>query len=332
MTRSLILGTVSLLGLSTAVSAEVPSVAADIPPVHSLVSIVMGDLGTPSLLVQPGASPHGYSLRPSEANALDQADAVFWIGEALEPWLEHSIASLASDAQVVELLEAEGTITLGFREGATFEAHSHNHGDHDEDHDHDHDEHGDHDHVSHDHADKDHEGHHHHGSDPHAWLDPENAKTWLGVIAQELSELDPENAATYAANAEAGQAEMDSLIAEISATLDPVQDARFIVFHDAYHYFESRFDMPASGSITVSDASAPSPARIEEIQKKVRQLGIRCAFSEPQFDPNLVDTVFQGTDAQAGVMDPLGADLTPGVDLYPQLLRNLGNSLVECLD
>ena len=119
MTRRLILGTVSLLGLSTAVNAEVPSVAADIPPVHSLVSIVMGDLGTPSLLVQPGASPHGYSLRPSEANALDQADAVFWIGEDLEPWLERSIASLASDAQVVELLEAEGTITLGFREGAT---------------------------------------------------------------------------------------------------------------------------------------------------------------------------------------------------------------------
>ena len=313
MTRRLILGTVSLLGLSTAANAEVPSVAADIPPVHSLVSIVMGDLGTPSLLVQPGASPHGYSLRPSEANALDQADAVFWIGEDLEPWLERSIASLASDAQVVELLEAEGTITLGFREGATFEAHSHDHGDHD-------------------HADNDHEGHHHHGSAPHAWLDPENAKTWLGVIAQELSELDPENAATYAANAEAGQAEMDSLIAQISATLDPVQDARFIVFHDAYHYFESRFDMPASGSITVSDASTPSPARIEEIQTKVRQLGIRCAFSEPQFNPNLVDTVFQGTDAKAGVMDPLGADLTPGADLYPQLLRNLGNSLAECLD
>ncbi|WP_261395813.1 zinc ABC transporter substrate-binding protein [Salipiger bermudensis] len=359
MRSSFFLGTVSALGLAGAAGADVPSVATDIPPVHSLVSIVMGDLGSPDLLVQPGASPHGYSLRPSEARALDQADAVFWIGEALVPWMAGSIEALASDARVVELIETDGTTELAFREGVTFEAHDHdheehaehddhNHDDHDheehaehddhdhDDHDHDdHAEHDDHDHEDHDHEDhaehEDHD-HDHHGNDPHAWLDPENGKVWLDVIAAELSALDPENAGTYAANAEAGKAELEALIGEITATLAPLRSENFVVFHDAYQYFETRFDIPAAGSITLADASDPSPARIEEIQGKVAELGVTCAFSEPQYDANLIATVFRGTDARTGVMDPLGTELTPGPDLYPQVLRNLATSLSDCLE
>ena len=114
--------------------------------------------------------------------------------------------------------------------------------------------------------------------------------------------------------------------------MDDVRDSNFIVFHDAYQYFENRFDFPAAGSITLSDASDPSPARIEEVHEKVHELGVTCAFSEPQFNANLIRTVFQGTEAKAGVMDPLGADLSPGVALYPQLLRNLASSLATCLE
>lgn len=366
MRSSFFLGTVSALGLAGAAGADVPSVATDIPPVHSLVSIVMGDLGSPDLLVQPGASPHGYSLRPSEARALDQADAVFWIGEALVPWMAGSIEALASDATVVALLETEGTTALPFREGVTFEGHGSDHDEahddhgHDEDHaeheDHDHDDHAEHDehahdehddddhaeHADHEHDHEDHEheahdqehddhGHDHDGNDPHAWLDPENGKVWLDVIAAELSGLDPENAGTYAANAEAGKAELEALIGEITATLAPLRSENFVVFHDAYQYFETRFDIPAAGSITLGDASDPSPARIEEIQGKVAELGVTCAFSEPQYDANLIATVFRGTDARTGVMDPLGTELTPGPDLYPQVLRNLATSLSDCL-
>jgi zinc transport system substrate-binding protein len=334
--------------------------------VHSLVAKVMDGVGTPDLLVQPGASPHGYSLRPSEAQALDNADIVFWIGEGLEPWLEGSLEALAGDAHKVELAEVEGAVELPFREGATFEAHSHDHGeDHDHDHaeehaegehdhDHDHDHDGDHAESDHDHdhdhdedhaeaeADHDHDhdhdaeeaghDHDHHGADPHAWLDPENARVWLTVIAEELAEHDPDNADAYRANAEAGREELATLIDEISAQLDPVRGKNFIVFHDAYQYFENRFEISAAGSISIGDASDPSPARIEEVQDKVTELGVSCAFSEPQFNPNLVQTVLRGTDASTGVMDPLGAELALGPDLYPQLLRNLSATLVECLD
>ncbi|WP_243627787.1 zinc ABC transporter substrate-binding protein [Rhodovulum sp. BSW8] len=332
MKNSLLLGAVSVLGLAGAANAEVPSVAADIPPVHSLVAIVMDGVGTPDLLVQPGASPHGYSLRPSEAEALDRADVVFWVGEALEPWLEGPLAALASDAITVELMESEGTTELPFREGVTFEKHSHAH-DHGEAHD-DHDEGEDHaedDHDGHDdgHAEHDHDGH---GHDPHAWLDPENARVWLDLIAATLSEVDPENAATYRANADAGRAQLEDMIGRIEADLDPIRGKNFVVFHDAYQYFETRFGLAATGSIKLGDATDPSPARIEEIHQKIKDLSVECVFSEPQFNPGLVKTVFRGTDAKIGVIDPLGADLTPGPDLYPDLMVNVAASLKDCLD
>ena len=341
MRRGLIFSTVIGFGLAGIARADAPAVVADIPPVHSLVAIIMDGVGSPDLLVQPGASPHGYSLRPSEARALNRAQAVFWIGEGLEPWLGNSIKALASGAQVVELMEVAGTTELEFREGATFEAHEHDHeGDDHEAHDHDGQEHDGHEdgHAEdgghdHDHAEVDGHDHdvEHHGHDPHAWLDPENARVWLDAIAAELSTLDPANAKVYQANAEKGKADLDSLIVEISGKLEPVRGSSFIVFHDAYQYFENRFDLPAAGSITLSDASAPSPARIAEIHEKVQELGVACVFSEPQFNPGLVQTVFQGTDAKAGVMDPLGIDLAPGAGLYPQLLRNLATSLSDCL-
>lgn len=350
--------------------ADAPNVAVDIAPVHSLVARVMEGVGTPDLIVQSGASPHEYSLRPSEAAALQEADLVFWLGEDLTPWMEDAVDTLAEDATVTTLLEADGTMLLEFREGALFEAHDHGdhegHSDHDDhgdeehaesDHDHDHakeeeashddhdhgheehaeGEHNDHDHEEHaegehdDHGHDDHAGHDHGAHDPHAWLSPRNASTWLNLIAGQLSAADPDNAGTYFANAAAARAEIEALSAEIAATLEPVRGGSFIVFHDAYQYFETDFDFPASGAISLGDASDPSPARIAEIQGRIRDEGVNCVLAEPQFNPGIVTVVLDGTDAATGVIDPLGAELETGPTLYPQLLRNMAATFAECL-
>jgi zinc transport system substrate-binding protein len=319
--------------------ADVPNVAVDITPVHSLVARVMAGVGEPTLIIAQGASPHEYSLRPSEAGALQEADLVFWIGPDLTPWLEDAIETLAGDATLIELMEAEGTTELPSRENALFEAHLHGEEDHAADHeDHDHDEHshdGDNDeHSEHaDHADEHaaHDGHDHGDHDPHAWLSPDNGAVWLNAIAAALSAADPENAGAYYSNAAAGRDELTSLRNEINGILDPVREERFIVFHDAYQYFEDAFDFPASGAISVSDATDPSPARIAEIQSLVADQNITCAMSEPQFDPGIVASVMDGSEVRTGIMDPLGSDLEPGADLYPQLLRNLATSLAGCL-
>ncbi|SOH93796.1 zinc transport system substrate-binding protein [Monaibacterium marinum] len=347
MSRTLLSLTLPASLLCTAAFADVPDVAADIAPVHSLVARVMDGVGTPSLIVQSGASPHEYSLRPSEARALQEADLVFWIGPDLTPWLDDAIGTLATNAAVTELLEADGTIELELREGALFEAHDHNshageeHDDHD-DHDDDHSDHDDHDDEHYDHDDHDdhedeHEGHddhagHDHGEhDPHAWLSVQNAATWLNVIAGQLSAADPENAGAYFANASTGRAELQALTDEVNAMLEPVRDGQFIVFHDAYQYFEVDFDLTAAGAISISDASDPSPARITEIRGRVADQGIDCVLAEPQFNPGLVATILDGTEAQTGILDPLGSDLEPGANLYPQMIRNLASALVGCM-
>ncbi len=344
----------SLLG-GTAM-AEAPNVAADLAPVHSLVARVMQGVGQPSLIVAPGASPHEYSLRPSEAAALQDADLVFWVSPDLTPWLDSAIETLAGGATVTELLEVDGTTELPFREGALFEVHAHantehadeDHGDHDHDHAHDakHDDHGhkdhdkhadtaghDHDaHPDHDaHADHAHEGHAHGEHDPHAWLSPDNGAVWLNAIAAQLSAADPDNAGAYFANAAAGRAELAVLSTQINDILDPVRGRNFIVFHDAYQYFEVAFDVPASGAISLSDASDPSPARIAEIQARVRDQNVTCVLSEPQYDPGIVAAVLDGSAANTGVLDPLGSDLAPGPDLYGNVLRNLATALAGCL-
>jgi zinc transport system substrate-binding protein len=310
--------------------ADTPQVAVDIAPVHSLVARVMDGVGTPDLIIQPGASPHEYSLRPSEAAALQNANLVFWIGPDLTPWLTDTIKTLAPDAAVTALMEVDGTIKLEFREGALFEAHAHEDDDDhvDEAHD-DHDEEARHD--DHDDDETGHEGHGQGAHDPHAWLSPQNAMTWLNVIAGQLSAADPDNAGAYFTNAAAGRTEMEALIGEVIATLDPVRDGQFLVFHDAYQYFEMDFDFPASGAISIGDASDPSPARIAEIQDRIAEQGIDCVLAEPQFNPGLVATVLDGTEAGTGMLDPLGSDLEPGPALYSQLIRNLSTALAGCM-
>jgi zinc transport system substrate-binding protein len=305
--------------------AEAPNVAVDIAPVHSLVARVMDGVGTPDLIIQSGASPHEYSLRPSEASSLQNADIVFWIGEDLTPWLEETIETLAPDAAVTALLESDGTKELEFRENALFEAHDHDDHAEEEGHD-DHDDHDDHD------EEEGHEGHDHGAHDPHAWLSPNNAANWLNVIAAQLSAADPENAGIYFANAAAGRAEIEVLMAEVNTTLDPVRGGQFVVFHDAYQYFETDFDFPASGAISIGDASDPSPARIAEIQARVADEGIECVLTEPQFNSGLVATVMDGSDANTGVIDPLGSELELGATLYPQLITNMATALVGCLE
>jgi zinc transport system substrate-binding protein len=362
MSRKLLSLSVSAMALAGAAQADAPRVATDIAPVHSLVARVMDGVGAPDLIIQKGASPHAYSLRPSEAGALQGAEIVFWIGPDLTPWMADAAETLAGDARIVTLLDLPETTRLEFREGALFEAHSHEgeHGHdheagHDDDHKHDHEHEAGHDHDEHKHehekAGHDHDHDHEHGhedhkhedqkhddhahahgaQDPHAWLSPANAAVWFDAIAATLSEADPENAATYAANASAGKAELGTLTGEIAQQLEPVKGKAFIVFHDAYQYFEDAFGLSAAGAISLSDATDPSPARIAEIQGRIRAEGIDCVLAEPQFNEAIVATVTEGTEVGTGVVDPLGSTLDLGPGFYPALIRDLAAQLAECL-
>ncbi len=306
MQKSLMLALVAALGWSSATLAEVPKVVASVKPIQALVAAVMGDLGTPALIVGGAASPHTYSLKPSDAQALQSADLVFWTGHGLELFLQDSISTLAPHASIVELSQSPGIELLKPRESGTFEPHQ----DGDE------------------HAGDAHEGEE---VDMHFFLDPQNAKAMVATIAQNLARADPEHAETYAANAARETADLDALIAETQANLAPIKDRPFVVFHDAYQYFERRFGLNVVGSITISPELTPGADRINEIREKLKTLDAACVFAEPQFDPRIVDVLTEGTTAKQGVLDPEGATLDEGPGLYRALIEGLVKRLRNCL-
>jgi zinc transport system substrate-binding protein len=346
LAKSVLLASSLLATSAFAARAEI-NVVASIKPVHSLVAAVMQGVDQPGLLVEGAGSPHTYAMKPSEAAMLEKADLVFWIGPEIETFLEKPLETLSPSARTVELLDAHGLVKLELREGGAFE--DHGHGDEDGHAEHRHAEHTDHDseHKQEEKADHDHDhdhGHdekeeradadHDHGHDEfdaHVWLDPVNAKVLVHEIEEALAEVDPANAATYEANAKAVMARLDALTAETAASLEPVKDKGFIVFHDAYQNFEHRFGLTALGAITVSPEIMPGAERVSELRAKVQGLDATCVFSEPQFEPKLVATITEGTSAKSGVLDPLGASLREGPDLYFNLIRDMAASFRDCL-
>ena len=358
--------------ITASAAADAPAAVASIQPIHSLLAGVMEGAGSPHLLVRGNASPHTWSLRPSQARMLQEADLVVWVGEDLESFLARPLRSLADDAYVLELSRAEGITLLPVREGGVWDGHAHHdehgegkdehahHDEHDEgkdehahhdEHDEGKDEHAHHDehdegkdeHAHHDEHDEDkhedahvhHEdGHEHHGGafDAHVWLDPANAEVIASAMAQALSQVDPGRAALYRANAEKVRARLRALDAELQETLAPIADRGFIVFHDAWSYFDTRYGLRAVGSVTVSPDRPPGAARLAEIRERLRDARAECVFAEPQFEPGLVRTLVAGTGAAVGVLDPLGAAIEDGPDLYFTLMRANAAALRECLD
>jgi zinc transport system substrate-binding protein len=254
-------------------------------------------------------------LKPSQASLLENANLIFWAGHELEAFLEKPVTTIGEKAKSIELIDTPDLRKLAPREGGAFEEHDpiHHHGEeHEEGHETDHDE-------------------HHEEVDLHFWLDPENAKVLTNRIAGTLIAADPENASRYEANARSTLSKLDALTSETSAMLAPFEGRGFIVFHDAYQYFETRFNLAATGSITTNPEVMPGAERVREIRDKVSRTKTECVFSEPQFTPKLIAVVTEGTDTRSGVLDPLGATLEDGPELYFNLIRNMARSIRDCL-
>jgi len=324
-----------LLIATSPVRAEI-KVVTTIKPLHSLIANVMDGVGEPSLIIDGSTSPHSFTLKPSHAKLLEEADLIFWVGEGMETFMERPLKSIVKNAEVLEFMEVESIEKLKFREESIFGNHDDHddHDDHDEDHeDHeDHDDHDDHDEDHDDHDDHDehaeHEGHNHGEFDSHIWLDPNNAKEMVHEIAHELGHIDPANKDKYEANAEITIQEIDELIDDVSKDIN--KDAKFVVFHDAYQYFEERFGLRAAGALTLNTDVLPGAKQIDEIQDVIKEKGINCIFSEPQFNPKIISTIADDMNIKTGVFDPLGSNIKSGKDLYFKLISNLGNELKGC--
>lgn len=302
----------ALLIAATTAPANAIEVVASVKPIHSLVAgVMLGTGNEPSLIVDGANSPHGFSMRPSDADGLSKADIVFWVGDTYEMFLVKTLPLVAGNAVSVPLIETDGVQTLPFRAGGLFEADAHEG-----------------EGLEKQEAEED-EGAGE-GVDPHIWLDPRISIQLVDRIAAELSAVDPVNAAVYTANAETMRNGISELEREISEQVSGL-DASFFVFHDAYHYFERRFDVTATGTFTINPSVAPGARRVSEIQQAIVDATGVCLFTEPQFSPALISTLVGDTGARTGVLDPLGADIADGPDLYFNLMRGIARSLKDCL-
>ena len=319
------------LSISSA-NADV-KVVTSIKPIHSLASYVMDGVGKPDVIVDGYNSPHGFSLKPSHAKMLENADLVIWVGEDLEAFLEKPLNTIAKKAKNIEVMDLKGIKKLEFREKNIFEGHDdHGHDEHKDEHkEHGHDEHKD-EHKEHghdEHKEKDaHEGHHHGEHDPHVWLDPMNAKVIIKEITKQLVQLDSKNSAAYKANSKKALADIDKLTKAIKKDLN--KDLRFVVFHDAYQYFEKRFNIQVLGALTVNTDVMPGAEQLSEIREVIEHEKVNCIFSEPQFNPSIIKSIAKDTKVKTGILDPLGAKLDKGKNLYFDLLNDMASSFKGC--
>ena len=318
----ILLSSISLFSFISYAEAE-PKVVTSIKPLHSLISYVMDGVGSPNLLVDGSSSPHTFQLKPSHATMLQEADVVFWIGEDLESFLETPLDSIAVNARKITLMDSDQIELLKFREKNVFEDHHDEHEGHD-----DHDEHEEHADGHDEHEGHDDHGHHHGEFDIHFWLDPEIAKSIVKIASLELSEVDPANQATYQTNASNAVSELDKLINDTRTKIN--SDAKYIVFHDAYQYFEQRFGIEVIGALTVNPEVLPGAKQLAEIREVIEHEKVNCLFSEPQFNPSIANTIAQDTGIKAAVLDPLGAELEPGKELYFQLINDMASSFESC--
>ena len=330
----IILSILSFLTIFIPANAEI-KVVTSIKPIHSLASYLMDGVAKPDLIVDGYASPHGFALKPSHAKMLQSADLIFWVGEDLENFLEKPLNSIAKKAEKIELLEIKGLTKLKFRERNIFDEHDdHGHDAHEkkeddhDDHDHDKEGHKEDEHDDHDHDEHGHEGHAHGEYDPHIWLDPMNAKVILSEMAEHLIENDQKNEAKYKANLKKAHKDLDKLTKKVKSELN--KDFKSIVFHDAYQYFEKRFGVNVLGAFTVNTDVMPGAEQLAEIREIIEHDKVSCVFSEPQFNPDIIKAVAKDLNIQTGVIDPLGATLNPGKDLYFDLISNMSKSFKGC--
>ena len=305
----LVISIIALFSFIATAKAEI-KVVTSIKPIHSLASYIMDGVGSPDVIVDGYSSPHGFQLKPSHAKMLENADIIFWIGEGLENFLEKPLDTISKKAKKIEFLEVKGIKKLKFREKNIFDEH---------------------DHDEHKHEEDEHDGHDDHGHgeyDPHIWLDPENAKLMVKVITKELSELDSKNASIYEKNSKKALSDLDKLIKNVKK--DTNKDLRFVAFHDAYHYYEDRFGINLLGALTVNPDVLPGAEQLAEIREVIEHEKVNCIFSEPQFNPDIIKSIAKDTGIKTGVLDPLGANLDKGKNLYFDLIKNISTSFKGC--
>lgn len=308
----------TLLGAAAWSNADVLTT---VKPIGFIASAITEGVTDTKVLLPVTASPHDYSLKPSDVKQLQSAQLVVWVGEGLETFLEKSVEKLPKE-KVLTLDEVPAI------EAIVAKTKKADHDEHDHDgHEHAAHEHGDHDH---DHDEHGHEGHHH-DKDWHIWFSPEASQVVAEQIAERLSQQLPEQKAKIADNLAAFKASLAAKSSEIAKQLTPVKAKGYYTFHDAYGYFERAYGLNSLGSFTINPSVAPGAKTLAAIKKNIAAHKAECLFAEPQFTPKVIESLSKGAEVKVGQLDPLGEKVELGRQSYPQFLQAVADEFSHCL-
>ncbi|MGY3923651.1 zinc ABC transporter substrate-binding protein ZnuA [Aeromonas jandaei] len=297
----------ALLAVSLPVRAV--EVLTTIKPLGFIAAAITEGVSEPEVLLPTGASPHDFSLRPSDVRSIREADLVVWVGPELEGFMSKP---LANHPHVLTLTQVPGMPLFNYATKGSHDGHQHD------------------DHAAHDHGDEGHEGHHHEGIDPHIWLGPMQAKVIANAIASELGKQDPPNKARYEANLAAFTAKVDARDKVIAGQMKAVNQKGYFVFHEAYGYWERHYGMSSKGHFTVSPERRPGAKTLVEIRKALEEKQASCIYAEPQFSPAVIESVARNTGARVLLLDEVGEQVPLGPDGYPQFMDQLANAFAQC--
>ncbi|OBU11315.1 zinc ABC transporter substrate-binding protein ZnuA [Morganella psychrotolerans] len=290
--------------IATFLSLSAQTASADVltslRPVGLIAAAIADGVTDTQILLPDGASPHDYALKPSDLKKIRSADLVIWVGPELETFLQKPLAAVPAQKQIV-ISELEQVRPFLLKNN--------------EDDDHDDDE------------------HHHHGVyNMHLWLSPDIARQTAQVVYNKLLESYPDKKSALDVNLRKFNGQLTETEKNITQQLAPVKNKGYFVFHDAYGYFEKRFDLSPSGHFTINPEISPGAQTLSNIKLKLAEQDALCVFAEPQFRPAVITAVAKGTNAKMGVLDPLGSAIAVGRDGYTEFLSRLSTQYASCLE
>lgn len=273
--------------------ATPPKVVVSIAPIHSLVANLMQGVGQPDLLVKGPQSPHHFSLTPAQVKKVKDADLIIRVGESLETFLTKPIQSFGK--KECALIKAPHLNLLEVRGKPCEHCAAHT------------------------------------NIDPHIWLDINNAMVMVDAITSCLSDIDEPNKVQYAQNATLVKEKLKNLAMEIQQHAEELKGLNFICVHDAFHYYEQMVGVRNVGVLASAHSLDPSLKHLSDIKTLLTHGSVSCVFSEPQSQSKILNALAQEFNLYRGIIDPLGADIEPGIDHYFLLLKQITASFTGCL-
>lgn len=271
-------------------------------PLYDFARIVGGAKAHVTLLLPPGVEPHGFEPRPKDILLVNRADVFVYTGDFMEPWA----------ASIIKGTDAKKLVVVDASEGAALRTETEEGASHEDE--------------AHHHAAGDGRG----PTDPHIWLDLGNAQKIVDNICAGFVRRDPGNRQFYEENAKAYNAALARLDRRFRDELSRCGTRVFVHGgHYAFNYLARRYRLTYVSAYGFSPDAEPSPRRLAEMVRTIRQHRAKYVFYEELLQPRVAQTLARETGVKLlplnGGHNVTAEEMKRGVTFVSLLEQDLEN-------